>query len=104
VYYLNLNKQEPEKFVEVLKDAHVKEEDGSIGFSCTFCKPNGKLRWYKNKQEIFQGFKYHLENEGATYKLTINKLHPDDEGKYTCNVNGIETFAYLTVTRKLTLI
>ena len=69
-----------------------------------FCKPNGKLRWYKNKQEIFQGFKYHLENEGATYKLTINKLHPDDEGKYTCNVNGIETFAYLTVTRKLTLI
>jgi hypothetical protein len=83
-----------------LEDKHALEEDGSVSFECTFCKPNGKLRWYKNKQEIFQGFKYHLVNDGTTYHLTINKLNPEDEGKYVCSLNGIETFAYLTVTRK----
>lgn len=58
------------------------------------------LNRYKNKQEIFHGFKYHIENEGATFKMTINKLSADDEGKYICQVNNIETFCYLTVTRK----
>ena len=59
------------------------------------------VKWfrYKNKSEIFHGFKYHIESEGATFRMTINKLQPDDEGKYICSVNGIETFAYLTVTR-----
>ena len=56
---------------------------------------------YKEKSEIFHGFKYHIESEGATYRMTINKLAADDEGKYICSVNGVETFAYLTVTRKM---
>ena len=101
----------------------MKEEDGSVTFSCQFCKPNGKLRWlgfqkklfylidmfisfynlrYKNKQEIFHGFKYHVEVDGADYRLVINKLNPDDEGKYVCKINDIDTFAYLTVERKKT--
>lgn len=92
--------KEPEKFVKTLVDTHALEEDGSVSFDCTFCKTGGKLRWYKNKQEIFHGFKYHIETEGANYKIKINKLNPDDEGKYVCKVNEVETFAYLTVTRK----
>ncbi len=87
-----------------MEDKHVKEEDGSILFACTFCKSGGKLRWYKNKAEIFHGFKYHIETEGPNYRLTINKLNPEDEGKYICKVNDVETFAYLTVTRKFLLI
>ncbi|CAF0846330.1 unnamed protein product [Brachionus calyciflorus] len=90
--------KEPEKFVKTLQDKHAHEEDGSVSFECTFCKNNGKLRWYKNKQEIFHGFKYHVETEGANYRLVINKLNPEDEGKYICKVNEVETFAYLTVT------
>ncbi len=93
-------KQEPEKFVKTLEDKHVNEEDGSVEFSCTFCKPGGKLRWYKNKAEIFHGFKYHCETDGANYTLTVNKLCPEDEGKYVCKVNDVETICYLTVTRK----
>ena len=84
-----------------MEDATAKEEDGKISFFCTFCKPNGKLRWYKNKQEIFHGFKYHVETEGANYKLIINKLIPEDEGKYICKINEVETFAYLTVIRNI---
>lgn len=67
-------------------------------FSCEFCKPGGKLRWFKNRQEIFHGFKIHFESDGPIHKITINKLNPDDEAKYTCKVNDIETFAHLTVT------
>jgi hypothetical protein len=89
--------------VKPLEDIHAKEEDGSVTFSCTFCKPNGKHRWYKNKQEIFHGFKYHVEVDGADYRLVINKLNPEDEGKYVCKINDIDTFAYLTVERKNTV-
>ena len=82
-----------------LEDKHAKEDvDTSVHFSCTFVKSGGKLRWYKNKQEIFHGFKYHIDSEGATYNLIINKINPDDEGKYVCKINDVETFAYLTIT------
>ena len=80
-------------------DQHVKEEDGKVTFSCTFCKPEGKLRWFKGRSEIFHGFKIHFENDGAEHRITINKLNPDDSGKYTCKVNDIETSAELFVTR-----
>lgn len=85
----------------MLEDQHANEEDGKVKFTCTFCKAGGKLRWYKEKSEIFHGFKYHVESEGAVHTLVVNKLVPEDEGKYICKVNEVETFAYLTVTRKL---
>lgn len=78
----------------------MKEEDGKVTFSCTFCKPEGKLRWFKGRSEIFHGFKIHFENDGPVHMITINKLNPDDSGKYTCKVNDIETSAELEVTRK----
>ncbi len=57
------------------------------------------LKRYKNKSEIFQGFKYHIESEGAEHRLVINKLCMDDEAKYTCKINEVETYAHLTITR-----
>jgi hypothetical protein len=51
----------------------------------------------KNKAEIFHGLKYHFASDGPNHSLIINKLHPDDEGKYTCKINESETFAYLNV-------
>lgn len=41
--------------------------------------------------------KYHVESDGAKHTLIVNKLNVEDSGKYICNVNGIETFAYLKV-------
>ena len=54
---------------------------------------------YKNKSEIFQGFKYHVQSDGPDHTLVINKLCMDDEAKYTCKINEIETYAHLTITR-----
>ncbi|CAF1402962.1 unnamed protein product, partial [Adineta steineri] len=89
--------KEKESFVEPLRDIKCKEEDGEITFQCTFCKPSTRIRWLKNKVEIFHGLKYHFDSSGAKQKLTIYKLHPDDSGKYFCRVNDIETSAWLEV-------
>ncbi|CAF4156732.1 unnamed protein product, partial [Adineta steineri] len=89
--------KEKEAFVEPLQDIKCKEEDGEITFNCTFCKPSTRIRWLKNKVEIFHGLKYHFDSSGAKQKLTIYKLHPDDSGKYFCRVNDIETSAWLEV-------
>ena len=77
-----------------------KEEDGKVTFSCEFSKPGGKLRWFKERQEIFHGFKIHFTTDGAVHKITINKLSADDSGKYTCKIDGIDTSAQLEVKRK----
>ena len=39
-----------------------------------------------------------MVSDGVDYKLTINKINPEDEGKYVCKINDVETGAYLTVT------
>ena len=72
----------------------------SVQFLCTFEKKGSKFKWYKDKLEIFHGFKNHIETDGANYKLTVNKINVDDEGRYTCKVNDIETSANLKVDRK----
>ncbi|CAF3833519.1 unnamed protein product [Rotaria magnacalcarata] len=90
--------KEKETFIEPLQDIKCIEEDGEITFTCTFCKPSVRLRWLKNKMEIFHGLKYHFDTNGAKQTLTIYKLHPDDSGKYFCRVNDVETSAWLEVT------
>ncbi len=90
-----------DKFVKNLEDKHAHEEEGKVSFMCIFCKAGGKLRWYKNKSEIFQGFKYHIESDGPEHRLVINKLNPDDAAKYICKINDIETSANLTITGKI---
>jgi hypothetical protein len=55
-----------------------------------------------NFQEIFQGQKYKMsvEDEGFVHKLTISNPSLADMGKYTCEVNGIVTEAFLEVEGK----
>lgn len=50
-------------------------------------------------QEIFQGQKYKMsvEEEGFVHKLVISNPTLADMGKYTCEVNGVITEAYLEV-------
>ena len=50
-------------------------------------------------QEIFQGQKYKMlvEDEGFVHKLVITNPTLADMGKYTCDVNGVVTEAYLEV-------
>ncbi len=93
--------QEADKWIVNLQDIlDAKEEDGKVTFSCEFSKPGGKLRWFKERQEIFHGFKIHFTTEGPVHKITINKLSADDSARYICKIDGIETSAQLEVKRK----
>lgn len=80
-----------------MEDQKAKEGDSVIKFSCKFTKPDAKYRWYKNKLEIFQGKRYHFENEGEDYELCINNIKMEDGGKYTLECDGIKTSAWLYV-------
>ena len=51
-------------------------------------------------QECFPGNKYQFKDDGDTYTLVIDKPRVEDSGKYTLNLGGVETSAFLTVERK----
>jgi hypothetical protein len=70
-------------------------------FMAEFCKPNAKIKWFKNKLEIFNGHKFHFLNEGNTYKLLVNNVKLEDGGKYTLECNGVKTSAWLYVQGRL---
>ncbi|KAI0982140.1 hypothetical protein GJ496_002986, partial [Pomphorhynchus laevis] len=90
-------KKVPDHWVNHLVDTKAKEEDGVVTLEATFCRSGGKLRWYKNRVEIFHGPKYNFITEGPVQKLQINKMIPDDSGRYICSVNDIETKSWLAV-------
>lgn len=67
-------------------------------WKCTYSRPNAKIRWYKDRKEIFSGgLKYKIVIEKNVCTLIINNPEVDDTGKYTCEANGVPTHAQLTV-------
>ena len=72
-------------------------EGAEVEFVAEFCKPNAKLRWFKNKLEVFHGQKYHFVNDDTEYRLVITNIKPEDGGKFTIECNGITSSAWLYV-------
>ncbi|XP_055900297.1 twitchin-like isoform X6 [Biomphalaria glabrata] len=93
-------KEEPDKFNMEMEDIKCLEGVASATFVAEFCKPDAKVKWFKNKLEIFHGHKYHFESDHDDYKLTINNVKVEDGGKYTCQCNDISTSAWLYVEAK----
>ncbi|CAA98064.2 Twitchin [Caenorhabditis elegans] len=81
----------PEKTVQ-------QQVDKICEWKCTYSRPNAKIRWYKDRKEIFSGgLKYKIVIEKNVCTLIINNPEVDDTGKYTCEANGVPTHAQLTV-------
>ncbi|XP_064634017.1 twitchin-like isoform X9 [Lineus longissimus] len=93
-------KEEPDTWIEDLKDQKVMEGKKQVVFRAKFCKPNAKYRWYKNKLEIFHSHKYDFEVEGDIYTLTVKKIDMSDAGRYICKCNDVPTQAWLNVEQK----
>lgn len=89
--------QAPENFIKDLEDVKVLEGTEQVQFATTFCRPGAKIQWFKNKMEIFHGTKYHIENDGENYVLTIHNVKLEDGGKYTCQLNNSTTSGWLYV-------
>ena len=70
---------------------------------CSVNNPNldlTALSMYVFLQECFPGNKYQFKDDGDTYCLIIDKPRVEDSGKYTLNLGGVETSAFLTVERE----
>ncbi|KAK6747288.1 hypothetical protein RB195_000476 [Necator americanus] len=88
-----------EKWEHPLEDKTVQQQvDKFAEWKCTYSRPNAKIRWYKDRKEIFSGgLKYKIVIEKSLCTLIINNPEVDDSGKYTCEANGLPTSAVLTV-------
>lgn len=88
-----------EKWERPLEDKTVQQQvDKICEWKCMYSRPNAKIRWYKDKKEIFSGgLKYKIVIEKAMCTLIINNPEVDDSGRYTCEANGLPTTAILTV-------
>ena len=85
-------------FIRELQDQHLKEEDGQCVLEAEFSIPNPrKVRWFKNKLEIFLGNNIHIEHLDCIHKLTIKKLSPKDAGKYILQCDDIKTSGWIEV-------
>ncbi|VDO68159.1 unnamed protein product [Heligmosomoides polygyrus] len=88
-----------EKWEQPLQDYTVQQQvDKFAEWKCVYSRPNAKIRWYKDRKEIFSGgLKYKIVIEKSVCTLIINNPEVDDSGKYTCEANGLPTSAILTV-------
>lgn len=58
--------------------------------------------WFLH-QELFAGSKYKFKNENDVYQLIINNPKVEDAGKYTIEIGGIVSTAFLNVDGKYTV-
>lgn len=49
------------------------------------------------KQECFTGSKYKFKNDGDVYQLIVMNPKVEDTAKYTIDINGIQSSAFLSV-------
>ena len=90
-----------EEWVEPLPDEETSFQQQVHKFAqltCVYSRPNAKIRWFKDKKEIFSGgLKYKIIIEKAKISLMINNPDVDDCGVYTCEANGVRTNCNLIV-------
>ncbi|XP_014665457.1 PREDICTED: twitchin-like isoform X3 [Priapulus caudatus] len=85
-------------FLKELHDSNAKEgKTKSVRMDAIFCKPDQRVQWFKDRQEIFPGRKYHIEIVGDNYILVVRKPTVDDGGIYSLKINKCESIAYLSV-------
>lgn len=103
-------------------DQYAKEgKDKKVVFEANFSKPNCKPKWFFRKdvssssfnnsfifilssqtflllkQELFPSSKYKFKNEEDCYQLIILNPKVEDTGKYTIEISGVSSTAFLNV-------
>lgn len=86
----------------MLVDTRAKEaKDKKVRLEAVFSKLNVKGKWYKGKEELFLGKKYHIQSEGDLHVLIINNPTVEDSGRYKLECMGISTTCILEVDGKV---
>lgn len=64
---------------------------------CQFSVPNAKSQWFRNGKAIQIGNRYSTEVSEKVHKLIIKDVRKEDQGRYTCRFDHLETSADLRV-------
>lgn len=54
----------------------------TLTLECTVTKPNKKVKWYFDNQELQANDRCRFETDEKVHRLIINNLSPNDEGNY----------------------
>ncbi|TNN80847.1 Obscurin-like protein 1 [Liparis tanakae] len=83
---------------DVVKESYVSEE---IRLQCELSRSGGKVRWFKDGQEVEEGDNLRLTCEGPYRRLTILSGSAEDNGEYVCETDGDSVFFQLSVKEPL---
>uniref|UniRef100_A0AAQ5Y6Q2 Obscurin like cytoskeletal adaptor 1a n=1 Tax=Amphiprion ocellaris TaxID=80972 RepID=A0AAQ5Y6Q2_AMPOC len=69
-----------------------------IQLQCELSRSSGKVRWFKDGQQLEESDNIQLISEGPYRRLTIVCGSAEDGGEYVCETDGDSVFFQLTVT------
>lgn len=82
-------------------ERHLQDTSGKEGQSCTLsCQlsvPNVEARWFKNGAQLEMKGRFSSEVKHKIQKLQIRDLRPEDQGRYSCRYQHLESSAQLWV-------
>uniref|UniRef100_A0A8C5CPE6 Ig-like domain-containing protein n=1 Tax=Gadus morhua TaxID=8049 RepID=A0A8C5CPE6_GADMO len=73
------------------------KEGQSCTLTCQLSVPNGKTEWLKNGKQIDVKGRFTSEVKHKIQKLVIEELKPEDQGRYSCRYQNLESTAELWV-------
>ena len=71
----------PIDFEKPLSNQSLTEYD-TLTLECIVTKPNRKVRWFFDSQEIQSDDRYRLESDEKVHRLILSNVSPNDEGNY----------------------
>ncbi|XP_053326871.1 obscurin-like protein 1 [Spea bombifrons] len=74
--------------------------------SCELSRPNFKVRWLRDGEELLSGGRVKIVARGVHRQLTIHSLRPTDSGTYTCDAgtDQMQTTVHVEVPRQVEFI
>lgn len=82
-------------------EKHLQDTSGKEGQSCTLtCQlsiPNVEAQWFKNGKQLEMKGRYTSEVKHKVQKLLIRDLKREDQGRYSCRYQHLESSADLWV-------
>lgn len=82
---------------DVVMESFISEE---IHLQCELSRSSGRVRWFKDGQEVEESDTVQLICEGPYRRLTILNGSVEDGGEYVCETDGDSVFFQLSVKGK----
>lgn len=89
----------PATFSKPLTDQNVKVKGTSV-MECELTRPNAKVCWQKDGQNIIPDHKFEISSNNCSRMLKVNDIATDDGGTYKCVCGSENTECRITVEGK----